>query len=325
MKTQTPSRVSGKLNLLKSRLWNTGFQLSLGALLATAAHAEFDLNFQANPNRLATGMWAATDFSGNQIRSRGFDCNRGSNINCAHGQFTDPEKTPFLLEIVPDPVTGQNYFHMIVGDLTAGFAQESYVKVSSSFWPGSNAASSSGGGMVNGGGLSTGSFPGFGPLLSTQSNHGNATGNPTTAQIRQVLTSGEISQEFLKNTYVNKPKISQTLTTAEVSAQFVLDMSTIPYTGAAATSTPAIITNTLDFADTTIPGKFNMATDKQNSTVSAGRFTWTPGTNSSIGNAGGVYSYAEGGANVDTIDWMTFYNPANNTCWSYNGPAGCVP
>lgn len=164
---------------------------------------------------------------------------------------------------------------------------------------------------------------GFGPLVNTQANNGNATGNPTTSQIRQVLSGGGMAQEFLKNSYANKPKITQTLTTPEITTQFVLDVSAIPYIGAAATSTPAIITNTLDFVDPTIPGKFDMATDKQNSTVSAGNFTWTPGTNT--GNSGGVYSYSEGGADVDTIDWMQLYNPADNTCWSYNGPSGCTP
>lgn len=325
MKTQKPNRTPRKRHLPKNRLWYTGIPLSLGMLLTTPTHAEFDLNFQANPNRLANGVSSATDFSGNQIRSRGFDCNRGSDINCAHGPSADTEKTPFLLEIVPDPNSGQNYFHMIVGDPASGFAQESYVKVSSAFWPNSNSGSSSGGSITNGGGMSSGTFAGSGPLLGAQANHGNATGNPTHTQIRQVLTSGEISQEFLKNTYANKPKITQTLTTPEILTQLVLDMSAIPYSGVEATNTAATIINTLDFVDATIPGKFNMATNKQNSTVSAGRFTWTPGSNSSIGNAEGIYNYADGSANVNTIDWMTFYNPASNTCWSYNGPTGCLP
>lgn len=290
-------------------------------------YAEFLMNFQPGPTPSAP---IAGTFS--------VSCNRGGDINCFHGDPNlrvngilvnrDPEKTPFLYEPVTDGTS--NYWHMIVGDPTKGFAQETFIRIGAccvfNF-----VLSSSSGDTANGGGagLNT-NTNGMGPLSSSAggtSGSGSGTGNPERVQIRQItgIQSSDFYQEFLKNTFLNKPKITQDIVSADMSSRFELDMSNIAYRGAAATTTaPAKFVNTVNIVNPLVPGGFDAAAQAQNPQVSAGRYTWTPGT--SYGLSGGTYTYAGGGGySLNDVDWKAYYNPAQNTCWSYKQNPGGVP
>lgn len=230
------------------------------------------------------------------------------------------EKTPFLQEVVSDGLNG--YYHVIVGDPTKGFAQETYIRLGGARWPNGQPSSVSSGsaGQSNGGGFGA-ATTGGNPLASSAVS-GSGGGNPERVQIRQVLDSPEMSQEFLKSTFLNKPKITQTITTSDMVSSFEVDMSAIRYRGAGATTTDAIITNKVTMIDSAASGNFDMAANKQNSTVTAGKFTWTPGTGDGLSN--GTYSYTNGAFNVNAIDWKVYYN-ADNTCWSYRQNPGSTP
>ncbi|MEQ6342362.1 MAG: hypothetical protein M3A44_12105 [Gammaproteobacteria bacterium] len=135
-----------------------------------------------------------------------------------------------------------------------------------------------------------------------------------------------MAQEFLKSTFATKPKITQDIETPDISARFVVDMSAIPYTGAAATSTPAIVTNTVNLLSSSSGGSFDVVAGGQKNNVTAGSFTWTPGTG--FGQSNGTYNYTDGNFNINAIDWKAAYEPGINTCWSYKqnpGSAPCTP
>lgn len=290
---------------------------------ATEGHAEFSLNFApnlaqrvspGNPDVAVSGFFAV------------LDCNRGgATSGCANNNAgLTTEKTPFLQEIVSDGSNG--YFHVIVGDPTQGFAQETYIRIGSTIWPSSQPSSVSSGsaGQSNGGGFAA-ATTGGNPLASSAIS-GSGTANPERTQIRQLVNSPDMSQEFLKSTFLNKPKITQAVTTGDMVSSFEVDMSAIAYRGAGATTTDAAITNKVTMIDSAASGNFDMAVNKQNSTVTAGKFSWTPGTGDGLSN--GTYSYTNGAFNVNAIDWKVYYNPADNTCWSYKqnpGGSPCTP
>lgn len=266
-------------------------------------HSQFALNFQANPG---ASVW--------------YNCNRGSPTNtCIHGNSADREKTPFLQEMVSDG--SANYYHLIIGDPATGFAQETYIRQGSAYFQGGTGSSSAG--NIANGGMGGGRGP-----LDTETGTGTVgtgTGNPTRSQIRQVVgTPGaEFYQEFLKSSFLTKPKVTQNITIPEIATVFIMDMSAINYS---TNSIAGTVTNTLRFINPDASGgNFDMTTDKQASNVTGGRYTWSPGFSS--GQSNGTYSYADGGAPLNTVDWKAFYNPTQNTCWSYSsGPnAGCTP
>lgn len=309
----------------------SGVGVLLLAFTMEESRAEFALNFQENPT--------ARDPAGFVI-----NCNRAGGPTplaggCINGDPTntrniDPEKTPFLLEYVTDSATGVRYWHMIVGDPSKGFAQETYSgRGCANCWTNGLPGSSSGGSVNNGGFPSltnpAGSPGPLGPIGATPSaGSGTGSGNPEATQIRQVIgvAGNELTQEFLKGSFLTKPKITQTVTTPDLVSQFQVDMSAIPYKGAAATTTPAVIVNKVTFTDPNVSGNFDMATQKQTSQVTAGQYTWATG--SGIGGSSGTYSYLNGNFNLNAIDWASFYNPAQNTCWSYKqnpGTAPCTP
>jgi hypothetical protein len=295
--------------------------MGLFALIsATEGYAEFTLNFApnlagrvspGNPDLVSSNFYAV------------LDCNRGGvSSGCTNNNAgSSTEKTPFLQEVVSDGLNG--YYHLIVGDPTQGFAQETYIRLGSTVWPNSQPSSSSSGsaGQSNGGGFSA-ATSGGNPLASGAIS-GSGGGNPERTQIRQLVNSADMSQEFLKSTFLNKPKITQTVTTSDMVSSFEVDMSAIRYRGAGATTTDAVITNKVTMIDSAASGNFDLAVNKQNSTVTAGKFSWAPGTGDGLSN--GTYSYTNGAFNVNAIDWKVYYNPADNTCWSYRQNPGSTP
>lgn len=244
------------------------------------------------------------------------NCNRGdpSSANCAvsnpHTFITDPDKTPFLQERVTG-TDGQVYYHVIVGLPTDTFAQEVFIRANGATWPFLPVQGSSSGGTV------TFQPPGnafsFSALFSTQKPldpdttiSGNATGNPTRVVMQQINNDpgSGFAQTFLKDTLVNKPLISQSISNATMNMQFIADMRGLSYTNS---STAASIVNTLSLPGA---GSFNVSASAQSSGVTAGRYVWVPGAGPD--QTSGTYQYSEGGYNPYLEDWKSYRQASQN-------------
>ena len=294
---------------------------------AKNSHAEFVLNFLPQTGAAGVGSIA--------------------NIDCftvAPGAFqgrcgVDP--TPFLSQVVVD-AAGVQYFHTIVGDPGRGgnFGQEVYIRVLAgpACWFGcANARAVQAGGMGGGGmgmqGMGNGPAPltasdgsnqnELTPLSSVEAVSGNGTGNPTQVHLRQINNEAGFTQEFIKTRDAFKPKITQTVTTPDITSTFSVDMSAIGY---GTNTAVAPIINTVVLTNAGIPpavfnsprvpagtagGNFNMADFTATSKVTAGRYTYTAGAGD--GGSSGTYAYVDGvGFNVYGEDWGSFCDPVQN-------------
>lgn len=282
---------------------------------AADSRADFTLNWspdlvnRTSGNSVGGGARAVTSTSLPFI-----NCNRGEGrFNCQveSSQFSaaDPDRTPFLQEIVRGP-DGNNYFHVIVGLPTSGFAQETYIRANGASWPAQPGVQ----GSSSGGNLSFQGFGGSGTIFNNQrpldpdeAISGNATGNPTRVIMRQINNDAEFSQDFLKDTLTNKPRIIQSLSNADINMQFIADMRSLSMTDMA-NAVP--ITNTLSLAG--VSDSFDMARDAQagHSQVTAGQYRWLPG--SGPDQSVGSYQYGQGGYDPYLENWRAFRDPAQN-------------
>lgn len=269
----------------------------LFVVAGSVAAADFSLNFKSDPNKTAAASYL---------------CNRDGAAACrSYGNYLSFEPTPFLMEEVD--LNGVNYIHFVVGDPATGFAQEVFLE-------GTNGTSVT---TYNGASVyspaendpNTGR-QGLGPLTGP----GNGSANPEKVVVRQVI-GGEwdpvtetwscgaatFCNEFLKDTLLTKPRITQTVIDGAMTSFFDMDMRTIGYSQPLAdqVAAPVINTVTLQGVDT---GNFAMTPAYiQDSTISGGRFVYTPGT----GNRGseGTYSYAEGDFDTAAEDWTIYRDP----------------
>ncbi|HHM06248.1 MAG TPA: hypothetical protein ENJ19_11005 [Gammaproteobacteria bacterium] len=253
-------------------------------LLGGIARAEFPLDFNGHPDGAPAinNSWASST------------CNRDGFGPCSSGfaGYNDNDPTPFLYETVN--IDGTDYVHVVIGDPSQGFAQDTYVEgaVSSITPAAANAAH------------------GFNSGIDPLNGGGNGSGNPEKVVMRQLVSDGEVTIEFLKDALSSKPKISQTVTTPEVTAVFETDMRSIDYKDI---STAAPIINTVSLTGPNAPEDmvdFNVGTGSQNGHITAGRYTYTPGPGT-LGSEGS-YTYWEGDVNVEGVDWSAFRDPAQN-------------
>jgi hypothetical protein len=285
------------------------------AVYGSGARAEFDLNWTAdNANPVFSGTDAihgGTDEGGTTV-------------------LTD--QTPFIYERVFDPVSGLPYYHMIIGDPAQGFAQEVYIRVGvNGQFPGpfpadaidpvtnvntgiGSEGSASAGFGQNGEGQA---IDPLGPnrLLPVLTSTGNGSGNPNFVQMREVLNDGEISIEFLKDKYLEKPSITSNITAADFTTTFAIDSTGLTYDDA---STAAVVTNTAQILDPGIPAgaaQFDVTAGAQDSTVTAGQYTYSIGPFTR--GSGGTYTYPnDGGFNLD-LNWSDYFDPTEANPWSY--------
>src|SRR3569833_1768953 len=258
--------------------------LGLLALIAAGSvvnhsMAAFSLNWQRDYN--AEGA----SFSSNDAyvacnMSYITDANSGSggfgvdfNLNGSHD-----DGTAFLQEQLT--LGGQLYFHVIVGDYTKDkMALEVFIKDSSGNQSFNGIRVSD---TVANNGDQT--YNMTHPYSSTSSSNGNGSANPNNVIMRQIINSGEISLEFLKDSFSQKPLITQTITNAEMVSTVSIDMRGRNYsqiTPIDATS----MTNTLTLIGATRganEGNYDLQDQAQTSHISAGGFTYTNGR----GNAG---------------------------------------
>lgn len=265
-------------------------------LYAGAAAAEFDLNWTADtPNPTFSGTVAV------------------------HGTVNIPGQTPFIYERVQDQVG--TYYHMVIGDESTGFAQEVYIQIGAALQPVQGFGqigrefSSSGGAPLPGGNA-------VDPLGSNAAFTGNSSGDPRRVQMRQIVEDDELSMDFLKDRYDEKPSISNTIESSDLSARFEMNSSGNSYSDG---TTPSVVTNTVEHLDPDVPpasAVFDMAVDAQNPNVTAGLYTHP--ARPQPGGQGGDYVYTANTTNPQeresvelNPDWGSFFDHREANPWSY--------
>lgn len=223
-----------------------------------------------------------------------------------HGDVGIGGQTPFTYERVTDP-NGVEYYHMIIGAPSSGFGEEIYIKLTSPF-TGYGSLGDVGGPSDSGGNFGA---PGNGgdPLgiVTTNGATGNTSGNPQSVQIDMIMTDGEISMEFLKDTFDHKPVITQQINAPDITSAVMIDMRNSTYSDM---NTPGVMLNTMSLQGSNTPpglGQFDMSKDGQNTNVNAGRYTYSSGT----------YTYLDGGFNSGNLNWGDFFDPTMSNPWAY--------
>ena len=265
-----------------------------GLLLSAASQAEFTLNFSG-----ASGS---------------------ASINAIGPNVAGTES-------VIDPDNGFRYWHYVVDDPATGFAQDVYIRSTGATSCSQHTICSASGGTTA---LGTSVN-----VLGANSaiNSGNGTGNPNHVLIREVLggtwdaTSSTWTcdtgycDEFIKDSYTNKPKITQGINDADFSSKFIIDMSGVALSD---NSTPLTITDnstgatgasltnvqTVFDASTSSSAVFDLANDGQQVNVSGGQYTYTTGTG--VLGANGTYVYVDGGFDPKALDYTPFRDPSQN-------------
>lgn len=232
-----------------------------------------------------------------------------------HGADTIPNQTPFLMEgpfqlpeLIEDPESGGLYYHMIVGDMADGFIQETFIQAGFRNFPGGPSSASPGDGDSTGGN-------GRDPLNRDPSiDTANGEGNPKKVLIRQIITDGEITMEYLKDKYDKKALITQSISATDLNSEFAIDMRNSTYDDM---STAGEITNRMDIPSLGSDGlgSFDMATNAQNTFVTGGRYTYSDGPK--VGSSGGTYDYYDGGFDHANQNWELFFDFSQDNPWSY--------
>lgn len=252
-----------------------------------------------------------------------------SSANCGGGFGGDTDLngshddgTAFLQEQLT--LSGERYFHVIVGDHTQDdMAMEVFIKSNASnpIYSDSIRGSDSVGSTSS---SANREYNMTNPYSSDSSKNGNGSGNPNSVIMRQVVSDGEISMEFLKDSFTQKPLITQTLTTAEMTQTVTMDMRSRNYSQI----TPIGLG---DYTNTTVllgadrygtEGDYDADAQAQAVTLSAGGFTYTPG--SGYGGSGGTYTWWASYDNFQPMNrnYNSYCNPTQNPSWGSGPCAG---
>ena len=311
---------------------------------------------------LASAFSARAEFTWDFQPGTGFglpgNCNNGFDSGlCATAgaaEELDPDTTPFSQgRVTIDDIT---YWRQVIGDPAEGFALEMYIQVGVGFTSQSGGRNSNFPFTLYRQDLDVQSGNGWDPLgLDPSRDHhftGNGSADPTKVVMRQVLGGlwdsttntwscggEEFCQEFAKLQLSQKPRITQTVNDAAdgFSLFFDLDMTNSAY----ASSTAGTLVSTVTVPLVDVPsmpsvsitgsgnannfdngGSFNLLTDKQKSTVTAGRYTYSAGAGwIDAGGASGYqswdydegsYSYDEGGFDHLGVTWGSYFDPTQN-------------
>ncbi len=343
----------------------TGVALAIGLLLLPAipsSQAEFNLNFRPDEKLNNGTSGTNVSYSGNDAYVSCYisyisSANCGNQITGSHDDASGFYQRMFL-----DSTTSKWYYQVIIGDYYAGdnFALEYIIEASSSYgsvYDGSIYRSASAYNGTTSQNTSNQLYNMVKPYdvpTSDSLKTGTGTGNPTKVISHMFLKDNDAEMVFLKDTFANKPLISQRTTNTTtpntgMTSLVILDaralghgnMNAIPVeatdttinfaTAAGITSgarhtnvtkkAGAGITNTVTVTGPLIngtAGDYNYATDNQNSNPTAGRYTYTNGTEE--GNSNGTYAYidvANGDAfNPANINYADFCDPTQNPNWS---------
>ncbi len=278
------------------------------------AHAAFDLNWARDEGGYVNNdAHVACDMSYISDNCGGFGTLNGSHV----------DGTAFFQQQFDNG--GQTYFHLIVGDHTRdAFAQEVIIKANAgnNYWDNRSNNIAVSHTRAN---TSDQTFSMSQPYSSDSTRTGTGSGNPNSVIMRQVIDSGEIVQEFLKDSFTQKPKITQTITGAGAQAGMVstvvIDMSGKNYSDLTPI-TAGSFTNTLTLSGALIngtSGNFNNSTDADSNYLTAGGFTYTTG--SGTGGSAGNYTYMDAADDANPIfepynlNWQGYCKPSENPNW----------
>ncbi len=236
------------------------------------------------------------------------------------------------------------YWHYIIGDPAAGFAEEVYIQAN-----GQGSTFDTATGLCSPTSMCSASFGVAGPAAvnvlapNSTTNTGDGTANPNRVLVRMVLggtwdagtstwtCDTSFCSEFIKGAYADKPKITQGINDPDFSSSFILDLSGIALsnnstdltlTDKNTAPTGASLTNVQSVIDTTtgsIISSFDMAHDSQTTFVTGGKYTYTPrtgGFNSPLGS-NSSYVYVDGGYDPRTIDYAPYLDETVDNPWSY--------
>ena len=264
--------------------------------------AEFELNFQPNPN--IVDSWANATCDGTGPGGGGMG---GGMMGFGPGCGSDV----FRQELVED--NGVQYYHVIVGDPDVDdFAMEFYMRTGGCCWWEGGMGGMGGGDAPfssSDGDLTDRLANAWEPLAPPEIS-GNATGNPGRVYMIQINRDSQMEQVFFKPFEANKPQITQIIDDGQARSFFDLDMTNGDYNSP---TDPASLINTFEIIDGSDPAgfaTFDMSVDGQDVFTSAGRFSYTPGAGA--GGSSGTYTYEDGGFAVEDVDWLSYCHPAQN-------------
>lgn len=303
-------------------------QLALLLLLPAVGHAEFVLNFQPQTSRLGDPEWL------------NFNCNRpgapGNFEDCGDNDElrgnNDRDTTPFLMERVRDPVSGAQYYHTIIGLPGDDFVQETYIKITrygndNGFSPIEQKVDDRGpisDSLGNWTDITDGPNNAYDPL-GPASFSGSGTANPKSSLFRQIINSGGVFQETIKDSYNKKPRIVQNINTPELIGNFDLDMSNSSYDQANIAGllkqnkqvvTQGSFSSTFDA--NTLPAGSSSGVN-----VTGGKFIYAQKYTTTLIGGPFVNEYVGEGAGYDIFAeiWKGWRDPAQNVGHLY-GPEG---
>ena len=253
-----------------------------------------------------------------------------TDIGCGGGagtwsnQDSQIRQTPFLSEVYRME-DGKDVFHMIIGEPQYGFAQEVYIRVGyvgpTRLYTAAFSTSKGDATCRYRNTLSMNLCNASDPMGDKNGNDfsGGGSANPKQVAIRQVMGGSwdsddrvwscqegdKFCQDFLKDSFANKPVITQTNRDLDqaMEAHWQMDMSHIDYD----TSAAGVMTNKVNLA--AAPGDFDFEKQAQEEKtyINAGKFVYTGSDfgESAVANA---YFYDDGGFNLDR-DWTSFRDP----------------
>lgn len=242
------------------------------------------------------------------------DCRTPTLGGCLRGSsLTDPDKTPFYQELVINQ--GVSYYHVMIGQPNTEIAQEYYIAVATlpnggldCCWSNGAPFSASSGEFNGGNDVIKGWIDPLAPTVGLGGS-GSGTGNPERVIFRQVIQSQDLTQETSKLSFLNKPTVNQTLSSAQMESLFKFDMSNSTYQDS---TTIGVMTNRIKLFDSNQPTPFldfDVASNAQSSKLNGGTYTYTPGIDKVGSN--GSYQYKEGNYDPRPIDYRVFSNTTN--------------
>ncbi len=267
-------------------------EIGLSAVLVTTllsgvpAYAELQLNFSPQGN----GYWA--------LEAGTWYIEENTTIGGDPGIL--------MPEQVVDPETGITYWHVVIRDQTNSFLQETFIQkgIGPGCYNSGIAPTSASGGTPCDNGPDTNRNDPLDIIETIDSGIGSA--SVTRTLVRQLVSDGEITMEFLKDKLDRKPLITQIINMpGQMSSMFQLDMRNSTYED---DTTPGTLYNILTLSGFGA-GNFNYTTDRQVSTITGGRYTFT-------GEINGTYQYVDSDFDHTLIDWASYFDPFQDNPWS---------
>ncbi len=319
-----------------------------------SAHPAFTLNFTAinqvsGTNGIPTACMSTTVLRGDANNDYEFIHNQTPFLT--QGSWYSLREVHWQLpQVVTDGT--YNYYNVVIGSEAEGFVQQTYIRMgyfigfqgqnnpyapakSVMTWkfaahiPDGAWGSASGGSptvdltATNPRWLTNHVNNAFYPLQGTATvDDGNGSANPNLVMTRQLLNVGEIRQEFLKSGFSTKPKITQNLRAADITANTVIDMSNSVYSS----TTPGTFNHSqrIIAPPGQLPGgaaNFDYASDRDptRSGTNAGAYRYIddPLIATGPGQSGGRYEYVSGNFDLDAVDWSAYFDHSQPNPWSY--------